>query len=64
MSAYLKKLEYIRDLPQSILRAIRIIKLLKKITNLNEISRNSKYSFKDRVIVLLEKWGTSLEKED
>ncbi|KAH7378947.1 hypothetical protein BKA64DRAFT_765897 [Cadophora sp. MPI-SDFR-AT-0126] len=64
MSAYLKKLEHIGDPPQSILRATRITKLLKKITNLDEIPRNGKYSFKDRATALLEKWGTSLEKED
>ncbi|KAH6704165.1 hypothetical protein BKA61DRAFT_739957 [Leptodontidium sp. MPI-SDFR-AT-0119] len=64
MSAYLKKLEQIRDPPQSILRATRITKLLKKITNLDEIPRNGKYSFKDRATTLLEKWGTSSEKED
>ncbi|KAH6701350.1 hypothetical protein BKA61DRAFT_582430 [Leptodontidium sp. MPI-SDFR-AT-0119] len=34
------------------------------ITNLDEILRNGKYSFKDQVITLLEKWGTSSEKED
>ncbi|KAH6699890.1 hypothetical protein BKA61DRAFT_705983 [Leptodontidium sp. MPI-SDFR-AT-0119] len=61
---YLKKLEHIGDPPQSILRVTRITKLLKKITNLDEILRNSKYSFKDRATTLLEKWGTSSEKED
>ncbi|KAH9205167.1 hypothetical protein DL95DRAFT_95417 [Leptodontidium sp. 2 PMI_412] len=64
MSAYLKKLDHIGDPPQSILRATRITKLLKKITNLDEIPRNGKYSFKDRATTLLEKWGTSSEKED
>ncbi|PVH68049.1 hypothetical protein DL98DRAFT_238862 [Cadophora sp. DSE1049] len=55
MSAYLKKLEHIGDPPQSILHTTSITKLLKKITNLDEIPKNGKYSFKERAITLLEK---------
>jgi hypothetical protein len=64
MSAYLRKLEHIGDPPRSILRATRTTKLLKKITNLDEIPRDSKFSFKERAVVLLEKWRTNVEKED
>jgi len=64
MSAYLKKLEHIGNSPQSILGATRMIKLLKKIRDLDEISRNGRYLFKERVIALLQKWGTKLDQED
>ena len=64
MSAYLKKLEYIGDPPQSLLSGTRITKLLKKIRDLDEIPRNGRYFFKERVIALLQKWGTKLDQED
>ena len=64
MSTYLRKLEHIGDPPRSILRATRITKLLKKITNLDDIPRDSKFSFKERAVRLLEKWRTNVEKED
>ncbi|KAH7309374.1 hypothetical protein BKA65DRAFT_485469 [Rhexocercosporidium sp. MPI-PUGE-AT-0058] len=63
MSAYLRKLERMRDPPGSVLRITRIAKLLKRIKNLDEIPRDDQYSFKKRAARLLEKWATSLEKE-
>jgi len=61
ISAYLKKLEYIGNPPESLLSNTRITKLLKKIKDLDKIPRNDKYFFKEQVIALLQKWETKLD---
>jgi intein/homing endonuclease len=59
ISLYLKKLEKIATLSRSVMRAISIYKLLKKIKNLNKISRDNKFSFKERAAKVLKKWKAS-----
>ncbi|CZT53520.1 uncharacterized protein RSE6_15140 [Rhynchosporium secalis] len=64
LSAYLKELEHIEDLPGSVLSTTRIYKVLKKITRLDDIPKNSKFSFKERAVMLVGKWKPSVEQED
>lgn len=63
MSIYLKNLEYISNPPRHILRSTRIINLLRKVTQLERVSRDGEFSFKKRTFALLEKWNTYLEQE-
>jgi hypothetical protein len=49
MSLYLEKLEQIEILSRIIVDDICIRKVLKKILNLDQIPRDGKFSFKERV---------------
>jgi hypothetical protein len=64
MSLYLEKLEQIEIPSQIVADDTHIRKVLKKILNLDQIPRDSKFSFKERVARLLEKWKESWEKEE
>jgi hypothetical protein len=64
MSLYLEKLEQIEIPSRIVADDTRIRKVLKKILNLDQIPKNGKFSFKERVARLLEKWKESWEKEE
>ena len=64
MSLYLKKLEKIEIPSRIIADDTRIRKVLKKVLNLDQIPRDGKFSFKERVARLLEKWKENWEKEE
>ena len=64
MSLFLKKLEKFEIPSRIIADDTRIYKVLKKVLNLDQIPRDGKFSFKDRVARLLEKWKENWEKEE
>jgi hypothetical protein len=59
MSSCLEKLEGMVTPSRNVALAISTYKLLKKITNLKEIPKDTEISFKERARALLEKWKSS-----
>lgn len=57
------KLEGQEDLEVSIIRKTKIHKVLRGITKLNNIPRDSDFNFRQRALSLLEKWNANMAGE-
>ena len=60
MSSFLKKLEGIENPPETVVRATRILRVLKEIKRLVKIPRDGEFHIKERATSLLEKWNATL----